>query len=73
MLSVQQKSLSLRLHFIAEVEPDPLGREQCAGEPVLRRRSSPWFIRHSGLADTAHRTKFVREEPLFNECWFNQR
>jgi hypothetical protein len=55
-----------------EVEPDPLGRGQCAGEPVLRRWSSPRFIRHSGLADTAHRTD-CRVEPLFIECWFNQR
>ncbi len=51
---------------------DPLGRGQCAGEPVLRRWSSPRFIRHSGLADTAHRTD-CRVEPLFNECRFNQR
>jgi hypothetical protein len=55
-----------------KVEPDPLGREQCAGEPVLRRWSSPRFIRHSGLADTAHRTD-CRVELLFNECRFNQR
>src|SRR6185437_6848297 len=55
-----------------KVEPDPLGREQCAGEPVLRRWSSPRFIRHSGLADTAHGTD-GRVEPLFIECWFNQR
>jgi hypothetical protein len=48
----------------------PWGR--CAGEPFLRRWSSPRFIRHSGLADTAHRTD-CRVEPLFNECWFNQR
>jgi hypothetical protein len=50
----------------------PRGREQCAGEPVLRRWSSPRFIRHSGLADTAHRTD-GRVELLFNECRFNQR
>ena len=55
-----------------KVESDPLGRERCAGEPVLRRWSSPRFIRHSGLADTAHRTD-CRVEPLFIECWFNQR
>ena len=47
-----------------EVESDPLGREQCAGEPFLGRWSSPRFIRHSGLADTAHRTD-CRVEPLF--------
>jgi hypothetical protein len=49
---------------LLKVESGPLGREQCAGEPVLRRWSSPRFIRHSGLADTAHRTDF-RVEPLF--------
>ena len=53
-------------------ESGPRGREQCAGEPVLRRWSSPRFIRHSGLADTAHKTD-CRVEPLFNECRFNQR
>jgi hypothetical protein len=54
------------------VKTDPLGRELCAGEPVLRRRDSPRFIRHPGLAGTAHRSDF-RVESLFNECWFNQR
>ncbi len=47
-----------------EVEADPLGRGQCTGEPVLRRWSSPRFIRHSGLADTAHRTDFSSRAPV---------
>ncbi len=55
-----------------EERSGPRGREQCAGEPVLRRWGSPRFLRHSGLADTAHRTD-CRVEPLFIECWFNQR
>ncbi len=37
-----------------------------SGEPVLRRWGSPRFIRHSGLADAAHRTDF-RVEPLFDD------
>ena len=47
-----------------KVESGPRGRGQCAGEPFLGRWSSPRFIRHSGLADTAHRTD-CRVEPLF--------
>jgi len=49
---------------IQEVEYGPLGRGQSAGEPVPRRWSSPRFVRHSGLADTAHGTD-CRVEPLF--------
>jgi len=59
-----QNSLSGHRARSEKVEYGPRGREQCAGEPVLRRWSSPRFIRHSGLADTAHRTDF-RVEPLF--------
>lgn len=60
-----------RSEWVSKKESGPRGRERCAGEPVLRRWSSPRFIRHSGLADTAHRTD-CRVELLFNECRFNQ-
>src|ERR1700749_2813753 len=63
------RTLAPATETTAKKKSDPLGRGQCAGEPVLRRWSSPRFIRHSGLADTAHRTD-CRVEPLFNECRF---
>jgi hypothetical protein len=65
IFSGHQQSRKLTHYQVQKkVESDPLGRERCAGEPVLRRWSSPRFIRHSGLADTAHRTD-CRVEPLF--------
>jgi ribosomal protein S27AE len=63
---------SIAIKFLREVEPGPRGRDRRAGEPVLRRWNSPRFIRHSGLADTAHKTDY-RVESLFIECWFIQR